>query len=223
MPWWSKVVTGGVTGLVLWGACQLVPWDAGRVYDSRVGMDGDVQLASGDRMTVVGLGDSLLVRPDSWFRRVCATGDVGSCENAGVRGDTTSGMYTRLGVDVLERKPSAMVLMGGTNDLRDDTPADVIVGQLDEIVRGAEDHGIRVVLCTVPPRDEYREQALALNDAIRSYAAGHDLKLLDLYSVVGTSEGLYGPGLSDDGIHPNAVGSERMAKLADVELPSLLG
>lgn len=212
VPRWKRFVAGGLTGIVVWSVCQVLP----------LGDQVGAATSSSKPRNVVGLGDSLLVRKNSWFRQVCDGGYLGNCTNAGIRGDTTPGMVGRIGADVLSRRPNALVLMGGTNDLPLDTPADETVHRLDTMVQDARAAGITVVLCTVPPRDKFHDQVLVLNTAIRGYALRTDLPLLDMYAAVGTAEGMYGPGLSADGIHPNSRGSARMAQLAEEELPALL-
>lgn len=208
-----------IGGLVIWGACQVLPLGPGwaSAYPAY-----PAEPVRSPPLRVVGLGDSLLVRPDSWFRLVCATGELGACTNAGVSGDTTPGMQSRLASDVLNRQPTAMVLMGGTNDLPLDTPTAQIVDQLAQITTAARSAGIRVVLCTVPPRDRYRAQVIDLNAAIRRYAVDAGLPLLDMYGVIGTPDGTFDTGLSSDGVHPNGAGNARMADLADHRLPALL-
>lgn len=203
--------------MLAWGVCQVLPLGPGyaAAYPKRP--------ALATPLRVVGLGDSLLVRPGSWFRLACATGEVGACTNAGISGDTTPEMQGRLAVDVLDRRPSAMVLMGGTNDLPRDVPAGRIVERLGEIAGAARTAGITVVVCTVPPRDRYPAQVLALNAAIRAYATSSGLPLLDMYAAVGTRDGRFAAGMSEDGVHPDAAGNARMADLADRTLPALLG
>jgi lysophospholipase L1-like esterase len=173
---------------------------------------------------VVGFGDSITYIPFSWFRQVCTAGVVlKNCANAGITGNTTTQMVARVNKDVLAYRPSLVVVMGGTNDLRKGVRATAIVRRLDIIVGQIKATGAKVVLCTIPPRVNFEQQALALNVAIRSYAAAGGVPLLDLYSSVGNAKGDYRRGLSIDGIHPTRRGEDLMTAVAVKQLPALLG
>lgn len=172
---------------------------------------------------VVGFGDSITYIPFSWFRQVCTAAVVlKNCQNSGIRGNTTTQMMARIDKDVLAYKPSLVIMMGGTNDLRIGGRATSIVRRLDLMVDQIRASGATVVLCTVPPRSKYEKQALALNASIRAYAADTKLPLLDLYSSVGNRRGGYRKGLSIDGVHPTRHGEDLMTAEALRQLPALL-
>lgn len=171
----------------------------------------------------VGFGDSITVYPKSWFRQVCAAGVVlHNCLNAGIRGNTTTQMLARLDSDVLSYQPTIVTVMGGTNDLQHRESTKSIVHRLDLIIERVRASGAKTVLCTVPPRDGYGKQVLALNVAIRQYAARNDVPLLDFYSLLGTKTGVYKRGLTADGIHPNLRAENLMTARARQQLPALL-
>ncbi|MFI7587925.1 GDSL-type esterase/lipase family protein [Spongisporangium articulatum] len=173
---------------------------------------------------VVGLGDSITFRPQSWFRQTCSIGLIGDCLDAGIVGNTTLQMYARFQTDVVGAGADVMVLMGGTNDMRHGASTAQILKRLKRLVAAAHENGIAVVLATVPARDGAKagQQVLALNRAIRRWAAAADLPLLDMYGAVGTKSGTYQAGLTDDGLHPNVAGFTRMAAIAEAKLPGLL-
>jgi lysophospholipase L1-like esterase len=170
----------------------------------------------------VGLGDSITFLPGSWFRRTCGSGVLLTCQDAGIRGDTTTGMLARLDRDVLAAHPTIVTIMGGTNDLREKATAASIVGRLNQIIERVNAAGATVVLCTVPPRNRYARAALALNTAIRAYAKAHRVPVLDMYSIVGTKHGKYRAGMTTDGIHPNALAAAKMEAFAEKRLPKLI-
>jgi hypothetical protein len=171
----------------------------------------------------VALGDSITFNPDSWFRQICSGGVLlQNCMNAGIWGNTTSQMQARLDVDVLVYKPALVFVMGGTNDLKRHESAKDIVRRLDLMVEKAQAVGATTVLCTIPPRNGYGPQVLTLNTAIRHYAARNNIPLLDMYLSVGTRKGVFKPGLTKDGIHPNLRGSDLMTAAAEQQLPTLL-
>lgn len=173
---------------------------------------------------VVALGDSITYNSDSWFRQLCAGRAVlSNCLNQGIRGNTTSQMLARLDVDVLARRPSAVIVMGGTNDLARANPRTAdIVRRLVVVVQRCRGAGATVVLATIPPRDNFGPAVLELNRAIRAYAAHDRVPLLDLYPSIGDQAGRFRPGLTLDGVHPTAPGSDLMTAMARAQLPALL-
>ena len=171
----------------------------------------------------VGFGDSITYRPNSWFRQICARGVVlQNCLNSGISGNTTIQMLARLDSDALDYRPAIVIVMGGTNDLKQHKSTKSILYRLGLMVDQARDTGAVTVLCTIPPRDHYGKRVLSVNAAIRKYAAGSDIPLLDFYGQLGTRSGGYKRGLSQDGIHPNVQATARMTALAEERLPALL-
>lgn len=175
------------------------------------------------RPVTVGLGDSITFLPDSWFRQICTGGVVvQNCLNAGIPGNTTAQMLARIDSDVLAYQPAIVIVMGGTNDLRHHQAPLAILRRLDVMIDKARIVGAVPVLCTIPPRNGYGKQVLALNAEIRKYAARDNVALLDLYQSIGTRTGVYKRGLSKDGIHPTRRASLLMAAEARQQLPFLL-
>jgi lysophospholipase L1-like esterase len=171
----------------------------------------------------VALGDSITYKPDSWVRQICAAEVVvQNCVNAGISGNTTTQMLARLDSDVLAYNPAIMLLMGGTNDLKQHQSTKKILHRLDIILDRAQAAGALTVLCTIPPRNHYGKQVLSVNKAIRKYASRGNVPLLDFYSLLGTKTGIYKRGLTRDGTHPNRVGFDLMTELAEQRLPALL-
>ncbi len=171
----------------------------------------------------VGLGDSITIQSGSWFRQICASAVVvQNCLNAGIRGNTTAQMLARMDSDVLAHQPAIMILMGGTNDLKHRMSTKKTLRRLDTMIDQATEAGAVAVLCTIPPRNRYGKKVLALNTAIRKYAAKTDVPLLDFYGLLGTKTGIFKRGLTRDGVHPNRRAADRMAALAEERLPGLL-
>jgi lysophospholipase L1-like esterase len=171
----------------------------------------------------IGFGDSITFKPHSWFRQVCKSAVVlQNCLNEGISGNTTTQMVARLDTDVLLYDPSIVIVMGGTNDLKQRSGPKAVLRRLDVILQRVRSSGAIVVLCTVPPRRHFETQALALNSAIRSYAGKGNVPLLDLYSSVGLKGGSWKPGLTKDGVHPTRRAADLMTAAAEKQLPKLL-
>ena len=112
------------------------------------------------RPALVAFGDSLTAGygidlDEAWparlQERLDAEGFAYRVVNAGVSGETTSGGLRRLPF-VLDRNPSAEVVviaLGGNDGLRG-VPVDVMMDNLEAMIREAEGRGLQVLLAGVP-------------------------------------------------------------------------
>jgi lysophospholipase L1-like esterase len=144
--------------------------------------------------------------------------------NRGLPGDSTSHMLSRFNRDVVNPRPRAVVILGGTNDVTL-IPLTAIEHNLQSMAEIAEQKGIRVVLATVPPTGEYdphspspalvsgNEEIRKLNEWLKNFADKKHYTLVDYHSALADDRGYYLKGLSTDGIHPSAAGYERMEPL----------
>lgn len=129
--------------------------------------------------------------------------------NAGISGDTTGEALDRLERDVLAHRPRLVVVELGANDAFRRLPPDGTVANLRAITRRIRAQGAAVVLVHISlpsmSGDGYR-------GALREIARAERATLVEdfLDGVV--------PGLSYDGLHPDARGQ---ARLADRLLPVL--
>lgn len=146
--------------------------------------------------------------------------------NRGVPGQNTSQMLLRFEDDVVAVQPSAVVILGGTNDLRvyEGDPAAARASVLARLERNvtamadiAEAHRIKVVICAVPPfgADHQRLQrdpaTLKAADAwLAAFAASRRYPFADFYKVLADADGDLPPALAADGLHPNTGGHRRM-------------
>lgn len=111
--------------------------------------------------------------------------------NRGLGGDTTRGMRWRLFADVLDHKPTALVILGGGNDLTaHGDPAHTIenLGAMIDAARVYENR-MPIFLSTVPPSSNpqapLKPGALdAVNAGIRKLAAEKKVVLFDLHDAL---------------------------------------
>ena len=136
--------------------------------------------------------------------------------NRGLGGDTTRGMRWRLFADVLDHKPTALVILGGGNDLTAHGDPAHTIENLAAIIDQAREYERRmpVFLSTVPPSSNpqapLKPGALdAVNDGIRRLAAEKTVVLFDLHAACLNPDGSQNLDLfSKDRLHLGPKGYE---------------
>jgi acyl-CoA thioesterase I len=156
--------------------------------------------------------------------------------NRGIGGQTTSQMLVRFRQDVIDLLPKVVVILAATNDIAGNTGpisnAD-IEANLASMAELAKAHGIRVILSSILPVNNYTEskeffasrppaRILALNNWFKDYCAKNDLIYLDYFSAMVDNKGLLKRDLADDGLHPNQAGFAVMAPLAEKAIEKVL-
>lgn len=170
---------------------------------------------------VVFLGDSIT---DQWDLAQSFPGKP--YINRGIGAQVTAQMLVRFEQDVVALRPSAVVILGGTNDvsgfLQVETP-DTIVANIAAMADIARAHGIRVVLASLLPVNDYgpnrgyliRERPpatlRAINVALRDLATRRGYAYADYAATMTDSNGMLIAGDTQDGLHPNQAGYARMA------------
>jgi acyl-CoA thioesterase-1 len=148
---------------------------------------------------------------------------------SGICGELTGEMVMRFRRDVIQHRPSHLVLLGGTNDLGwNAQPADIMrnLVKMYELARAAQ---ITPVPVTVPSVrvdvagagsdaaawiDQHLERRLELNALIAEYAETKGLVWIDLFTATaedGTRQ-LSVP-YSNDGLHLTTAGYRLLARL----------
>lgn len=131
-------------------ADQLQDWNQlGRYHKSNQELLG--QSVPKDR--VVFMGDSIT---DIWKLDQYFPGKP--YVNRGIGGQTTPQMLVRMYPDVIDLKPRVMVLLAGTNDIAHNTgpeTAEMIEENVMAMTELAQQHGIKVILCSITPISDY--------------------------------------------------------------------
>ena len=186
--------------------------------------------AAGEKR-VVFMGDSIT---DAWGRRYGKLFPGMPYVNRGISGQTTPQMLIRFRPDVINLKPSAVVILAGTNDIAGNTgpmTLDAIQGNLTSMAELAKANGIRVILSSVlPVTDELKPQTarrppakiLALNEWIKGYCARTGCIYLDYHSAMAGADGMLIKSLTYDGLHPNDEGYAVMEPLAAAAIQKAL-
>jgi lysophospholipase L1-like esterase len=182
---------------------------------------------------VVFYGDSIT---DSWGRQP-ETGEFFPGKpyvNRGVSGQTTPQMVVRFRQDVINLHPAAVVILAGTNDVARNTgpmTPEMTEDNFRSMVDLAKANGIRVIVASILPAADYpwrrgltpAPKIKVLNDWLRGYCVNHSVTYLDYYSAMVAADGAMKPGISFDGVHPNAQGYAIMAPLAQAAIDKTLG
>ena len=189
-------------------------------------------VAAGEQR-VVFYGDSIT---DGWGRRP-DTGDFFPGKpyvNRGISGQTTPQMVVRFRQDVINLRPAAVVILAGTNDVAGNTgpmTPEMTEDNFRSMVDLAKAKGIRVIIASITPAADYpwrkglapAPKIRALNDWLKGYCVNHSVTYLDYYSAMVDENGGMKPGISFDGVHPNAKGYTIMAPLAQAAIDKTLG
>jgi lysophospholipase L1-like esterase len=207
----------------------------------------DLKRQPADPKRVVFLGDSIT---DFWKLGESFPGKP--YVNRGIGGQTTPQMLVRMFPDVIDLKPAAIVILAGTNDIAQNTgpeTATMVQENLMAMTELAQQHGIKVVLCSVTPISDYAmtppdwdpppppgvthpkliqsiqrppAQILQLNAWMKSYAASAGAVYADYFSAVVDGSGMLKEGLSHDGLHPNTQGYALMVPVVEAAIQKAL-
>ncbi|CUS45471.1 MAG: SGNH/GDSL hydrolase family protein [Pseudomonadota bacterium] len=182
-------------------------------------------LAAADPKRVVFMGDSIT---QGWAEQPFVKGNA-HFVGRGISGQTTPQMLVRFRSDVVALKPAVVHIMGGTNDVAQNTgptTPEETEGYITGMVEIARANGIKVVLASIPPALDFPwrkdlspgPKIKALNAWLKDYAARKHLVYVDYWPAIATPEGGMKSGYSHDGVHPNAEAFAAMAPLAQAAI-----
>ena len=196
--------------------------ELGRYRDANAALD----TLTPDR--VVFMGDSIT---DGWPLTEYFPGKP--YVNRGISGQTTPQMLIRFRPDVIDLKPTVVIILAGTNDIAGNTgpmTLEQVEANYASMAELAKAHDIHVVLSSVIPVNNYTAQAepffltrspekiLALNDWLKTYCAAHRFVYLDYFGAMVDEKGMLKRDLAEDGLHPNKAGYRLMAPLAEAAI-----
>jgi lysophospholipase L1-like esterase len=153
--------------------------------------------------------------------------------NRGIGGQTTPQMLIRFKQDVIDLKPSAVVILAGINDIAQATGPSTIEGIMDNIsgmALLAKANGIKVILSSVLPAYDFPSKpglepagkVVRLNEMIKDFAAKNNIYYLDYYSsMVDERKGLK-KELSNDEVHPTLEGYKIMERLLEKAIENVM-
>jgi len=182
-------------------------------------------------LSIVCIGDSLTFgygvnKSENWVSLV-ATRVKEKIINKGIPGDTTSGMKERFIRDVVNNKPSKVLIMGGTNDIFLKIGMDTILYNIKNMVEICEMNNIVPIILTPLPVNEnisiklmfedmdykkVNERLVELWNLLLQYVYEKNILSIDLGNLLLKKENLKEYFLAD-GIHVSKEIHKQMAEI----------
>ena len=153
--------------------------------------------------------------------------------NRGIGGETSTQMLLRFRSDVINLKPSAVVILAGINDIAENQgPISIpdIARNIFFMSQLASENNIKVILCSVLPAYDFpwrpglnpKDKVLSLNDLIQKHVQENSFEYVDYFSsMVDERMGLikeYG----NDEVHPNLEGYKVMESIIQKSINKVL-
>lgn len=153
--------------------------------------------------------------------------------NRGISGQTTPQMLIRFRADVIALQPAAVLILAGINDIAGNTgptTLDRIENNIISMVELAQANQIKVILCSVLPAFDFpwkpnqnpAEKVIELNQLLKKYADANGIIYLDYFSAMADESNGLKAAYSGDGVHPNKLGYQVMAPLAEKAIAQVL-
>ncbi|WP_426051088.1 GDSL-type esterase/lipase family protein [Brevundimonas sp. SL161] len=180
---------------------------------------------------IVLLGDSIT---EFWGDLQVLSPDGPQLINRGIFGQRTVQMLLRIQEDVIGLEPDAMVLTAGANDVRAFVGDAASAGEAARVRIGrniasmtdiARAHGITMTIgsmtpvCDKPdaPQTLHRDpgKIREMNLWLEAFARERQFGYLDYFSALAGEDGLMQQAFTDDGLHPNPDGYQRMAEMLE--------
>lgn len=142
--------------------------------------------------------------------------------NRGISGDTSNRLLERFEKNVLNLKPSNIVLLIGTNDFNSGLTINETVSNIDKMLSLISEKcsGANVILQAVYPINEKmrktdigkNKKIKILNEKLKVLAKKHGALYLDLTDVLSDENGNLKERYTYDGLHPTVFGYEVVVK-----------
>jgi len=199
-------------------------------YLARYAQDNAALVPTPGHPRIVFMGDSIT---ENWAKMAgdfFTHGRIGR----GIGGQTTPQMLLRFRQDVIDLHPAVVQIMAGTNDIAGNTgpmTPEQTQANIRSMVELAHAHGIRVILASIPPADQFpwkpgldvANRIAAMNAWLKAYAARSGCTYADYWSALKQADGLgMRDGLSSDHVHPTKAGYDVMAPVAEAAIKRAL-
>lgn len=125
--------------------------------------------------------------------------------NLGATGKTTDEVVAELDA-VVDRRPDAVVVQVGSNDLGWRRSDEYIVRNMETVLCTLRKRlpAVRILIVSVPPRErEFADTVRSINHHLRQFAPTQHAQYLDLWSRLARPDGEIDAAYSDDRLHLN--------------------
>ena len=179
---------------------------------------------------VVFMGNSIT---EGWLNKSPDFFNTNNYINRGISGQTTPQMLLRFRQDVVELKPSIVVILAGINDIAQNTgpySIEATSGNIFSMCELAHQNGIQVIICSVLPTIDFpwrsglepAQKVINLNNILKSYASQNKITYVDYYSAMVNEQMGLTEELCSDGVHPNEAGYAIMEPILKKTIATLL-
>ena len=188
-------------------------------------------------MKIVCIGDSLTfgygVRETECWVSLLRKGLDSEVINKGINGDTTDGMKYRFQRDVINKSPTHVIVMGGSNDLIIGRSKNDIIRNIEEMINLSINSGIEPIIGIQPLMEaemankywsaytdfkQVNEDIRAYRDWVTSYTKTVNISFFDFYKAI--NEGMYKHKKEEiyiDGVHFTPKGHSIMAGVTNIK------
>jgi lysophospholipase L1-like esterase len=153
--------------------------------------------------------------------------------NRGISGQTTPQMLVRFRPDVINLKPSVVVILAGINDIAGNTgpsTLEMICNNIISMAELAKANHIKVVISSVLPALDFpwnpgqfpADKIIVLNGMLKNYADKNGIVYLDYYSAMVDDQKGLKAAYTNDGVHPTAAGYHVMEPMVEKAIANAL-
>lgn len=153
--------------------------------------------------------------------------------NRGIGGQTTPQMLIRFKQDVIDLKPTVVVILAGINDIAQatgPTTLEAIMDNISGMALLAKAHGIKVILSSVLPAFDFPSKpglepagkVIELNQMIKKFAKENDIFYLDYFPALADSRNGMKKEYSGDEVHPTLEGYKVMEPMVEKAIETVL-
>lgn len=152
-----------------------------------------------------------------------------SVTNRGIGGDTTAGLQDRLKVSLYDISPKVVVfLIGGNNILKKDTPQNII-NDIENIFTDLKENlpDSNIIIQSIYPMgllfNSNNETVKQINASLKQLSQDNSFTYIDIFSqLVDEKTSGFKPDYTDDGLHPNENGYNKITEILKPEIDRLL-
>jgi lysophospholipase L1-like esterase/acetyl esterase/lipase len=172
---------------------------------------------------VVFTGDSIT---EGWVKADNEYFEKNNYVGRGISGQTSPQTLLRFRQDVIDLKPSIVIINIGINDIAENTGdymPEYTLANYQNMIEIAKANNIKVVLASVMPayefpwRKEIKDvpaKVMALNEGIKALAVKHKLVYLDYFNALKDERNGLSSEMAGDGVHPKLPCYKIMEKMA---------